>query len=135
MNTFSNGFNSIFDELLQESKLEPATRFDFVPRANILESDKAYEVQLELAGFNKKDVKLHVDEGELKIEGTRKAKDPAEKSILHVNQIKEGAFQRLFNLPEDADGENIKAKMENGVLTVLIPKDAKRLLKRKVSVD
>lgn len=133
--TFNHGFNSVLNELLKESKAQPEIKVDFVPRANILENDKEFEIQLELAGFNKEDVKLNIEKDLLSISGSRKSDEKNENTNVHLRQIVEGSFERSFYLPEDIAEDKISAKLENGVLVVRIPKDEKKVLKKSVSIE
>lgn len=93
------------------------------PRINVVESDTAYEVQAELPGVVKEDLKVSVDgkrvslEAEVKRDTERKE---GEKVILVERSVLK--FARAFSLSKDIDDERVIAKLENGILTLTLPK-------------
>jgi HSP20 family protein len=125
----------VLNDLLKDYKAPSSNKVDFVPKANILENEKEFEIQLELAGFNKKDVNLNLDKDLLTIAGSRKIAENKEKVNVHLHQIVEGSFERSFYLPENIAENKISAKLENGVLIVRIPKDEKKAVKKAVNID
>ncbi|TKY46471.1 17.3 kDa class I heat shock protein [Spatholobus suberectus] len=78
----------------------------------------------DLPGLKKEEVKVEVDEGRvLQISGERKNVDEDDKNNKwHRMERFRGKFQRRFRLPVNAKVDQVKAKMENGVLVVTIPK-------------
>ena len=98
------------------------------PAINVLEHDKNYELELAAPGMTKDDFKVTLDgEGDLVINMEKKVEDGAEKRHGHYlrREFSYSKFQQTMLLPEDADRDKITAKVENGVLTVDIPKVAK----------
>ncbi|URE32073.1 Hsp20/alpha crystallin family, partial [Musa troglodytarum] len=83
------------------------------------ETPEAHNFKADLPGAKKEEVKVEVEEGRvLQISGER-SKERVERSS--------GKFLRRFRLPENAKVDQVKASMENGVLTVTMPKeDAKK---------
>lgn len=93
------------------------------PRLNVVETEKTFEVEAELPGVTKEDIKVAIDnrrvsiEGEAKRETERKEGENvvyAERSTRH--------FARSFTLPVDVDDAGAQAKLENGVLMLSLPK-------------
>ena len=112
-----------------------AQEYSFVPRANVLENDKQFEVQLELAGFNKKHIEISVEKGILTVTGERN-EDQAENSVRYLTrQLTYGKFKRAFYVPEDVDDEKINASLDNGILSITLPKVESKVLKKLVSID
>ncbi|XP_043701773.1 17.8 kDa class I heat shock protein-like [Telopea speciosissima] len=90
------------------------------------ETKDAHVFQVDLPGLTKNDVKLELHEGKvLQITGERSEVDAAEKDEKwHCKERTVGKFtRRIFRLPENAKMDEIKATMENGVLTVTVPKN------------
>ncbi|KAK4436574.1 class I heat shock protein 3 [Sesamum alatum] len=72
----------------------------------------------------KKEVKVEVEEGNvLQISGERTREKEEKNDTWHRVERSSGKFLRRFRLPENAKMDQIKASMENGVLTVTVPKE------------
>lgn len=98
------------------------------PAINVLENEKGYELELAAPGLTREDFKVCLDnEGNLSINMEKKASDNAEKKQGRYlrREFSYTKYQQIMTLPEDADRENIEAKVEHGVLTVNIPKIVK----------
>ncbi|XP_042383834.1 16.9 kDa class I heat shock protein 2-like [Zingiber officinale] len=94
------------------------TRIDWkeTPEAHVLKAD--------LPGVKKEEVKVEVEEGGiLQISGERTKEREEKKDKWHRVERSSGKFLRRFRLPENAKVDQVKASMENGVLTVTIPKE------------
>jgi HSP20 family protein len=105
----------------------------FLPNANILEHEKSYEVQLAVPGMKKEDFNIDLEDGKLSISGERN-RNLDEKSVVHRKEIQYGSFNRVFHLPEDADHRKISASYQDGILTIEVQKDAKKIMKHKITV-
>ncbi len=94
-----------------------------IPATNILEDGNSFEIQLAAPGLNKKDLKLEMEKDVLSVSFEKKEEkeSPQEIKFLRREFEMEG-FTRSFTLPETADTEKIKARYENGILYITIPK-------------
>jgi HSP20 family protein len=104
-----------------------ATREDtaarnWVPLANISESENEYLIKVDLPDVKKEDVQIAVSDGVITINGERKLerKDQSENAI-RVESIY-GVFTRSFALPDYVDAKGINAEAKDGVLRIHIPK-------------
>lgn len=96
-----------------------------VPALNVIENEKDYELEFAVPGLKKEELNLQVDnDGVMSISMVSKQEDS--KTDNKRNYIRrEFSYQRInqsYILPDDADHKNIKAKVENGVLIINIPK-------------
>ncbi|MGE0425743.1 MAG: Hsp20/alpha crystallin family protein [Reyranellaceae bacterium] len=89
---------------------------------DIAEKDSAYEVTADLPGFDEKDIEVKVENGSLCIKGERKSEKEEKKKDYHLTEREFGSFQRRFALPPGVDTDKIDAKLNKGVLTVVLPK-------------
>lgn len=105
----------------------------FLPQANILETEKTYEVHLAVPGMKKENFQIDLEDGKLHISGERNF-EVSEGSTVHQQELAQGSFKRIFHLPEDADQKKISASYEDGILNIEIQKDVKKALKQKISV-
>lgn len=95
------------------------------PAVNVLDKEKKYELQLAAPGLTKEDFKVSLDQdGNLSIDMEKKSGNEEEKNEGHYlrREFSYSKYQQIMSLPEDSDLEHIEAKVENGVLTVDIPK-------------
>jgi len=104
------------------------------PRVDITESDENYEVIAEIPGLTKKDIKISLDKNVLTISGEKKSEEKVEDKDYHRVERACGRFERLFTLPEDVKSDQIKAKYQNGLLTVEIPK-AEKVLPKQIAIS
>jgi HSP20 family protein len=102
------------------------------PRLNVTENDKSFMVQAEMPGVKKEDVKVAIDNQRVTIEAeTRHEEEQREGENVVYAERTARKFMRSFLLPTDVDDSTADAKLEDGVLTLTLPKkqgsSAKRL--------
>ena len=112
-------FNDFFDNSWMERAASTA------PAVNVIETEKEYEVEVAAPGLTKEDFNVRLDnEGNLLIHMEKKTENKEEKKHGRFlrREFSYTNFQQAFSLPDDANAEKIQAKVENGVLSVIIPK-------------
>ncbi|XP_043690969.1 17.3 kDa class I heat shock protein-like [Telopea speciosissima] len=105
-------------QITSETEAFVNTRIDWkeTPEAHIFKAD--------LPGLKKEEVKVDVEEGRvLQISGERSKEKEEKTDKWHRVERSSGKFLRRFRLPENAKVDQVKANMENGVLTVTVPKE------------
>lgn len=92
-------------------------------RVDWKETPEAHVFKADLPGLKKEEVKVEVeDKNVLQISGERSKDNEEKNDKWHRVERASGKFMRRFRLPENAKMEEVKATMENGVLTVVVPK-------------
>ncbi|KAL3530816.1 hypothetical protein ACH5RR_010138 [Cinchona calisaya] len=93
-------------------------------RVDWKETPEAHVFKADLPGIKKEEVKVEVeDDRVLHIRGERNVEKEDKNDTWHRVERSSGQFMRRFRLPENAKMDQIKAAMENGVLTITIPKE------------
>ncbi|XP_070033230.1 17.4 kDa class I heat shock protein-like [Nicotiana tomentosiformis] len=91
------------------------------------ETPDSHIFKMDVPGIKKEEVKVEVEEGRvLQISGERSREQEEKNDTWHRMERSSGKFMRRFRLPENAKMEEIKAAMENGVLTVTVPKEEEK---------
>jgi HSP20 family protein len=124
-------FQGFFDSFNNYALNNKGGVLKFIPKNNIKETEKSYIIYLEAAGFKKEDIKISVKENILSIEGERKDVDLNEGEFFIAKEIKNSSFNTSFNLPSEIKEEQINAKLEDGILEIIIPKDEVEINKQK----
>ncbi|MES2902020.1 MAG: Hsp20/alpha crystallin family protein [Pseudomonadota bacterium] len=87
------------------------------------ESDKSFKVQAELPGLRKEDVKVAIERQRVTIEGESKQEnEQREGENILYSERRASKFLRSFMLPSEVDEASAQARMENGVLSLTLPK-------------
>ncbi|KAF8015037.1 hypothetical protein BT93_H0739 [Corymbia citriodora subsp. variegata] len=93
-----------------------------------IESPSSHIFKVNVPGFAKEDIKVQIEDGNvLHIRGEgAKEELPGKDAVWHVAErgANRSGFSREIELPENVKVDQIKAQVENGVLTVVVPKDA-----------
>lgn len=113
-------FDGVFTSA-RETSTFVNTRIDWkeTPEAHIFKAD--------LPGLKKEEVKVEVEEGRiLQISGERSKEQEDKNDKWHCIERSIGKFLRKFRLPKNAKMDQVKASMENGVLTVTVPKEEEK---------
>ena len=95
------------------------------PAINVLENENSYDIEVAAPGMTKNDFNVHIDEnGNLAIEMEKKVENKEDKKNGHYlrREFSYSKFQQTMILPDDVERDKISAKVENGVLNVIIPK-------------
>lgn len=111
--------NRLFEGLFDNEEGEKA---HFAPRGDFVESDKSYEVSLDLPGMKPEDVEIEFKDGNLWVTGERKHEHEEKDKSFHRVERSYGKFRRIVSLGNDVDADNINASYKHGVLSITLPK-------------
>ncbi|MDD4156280.1 MAG: Hsp20/alpha crystallin family protein [Candidatus Cloacimonetes bacterium] len=120
--TILNMFGDFVNNSLSEEIKSENQDFCAMP-LDLTETEKDYRVVANLPGIKKEDVKISLEKAQLIIEAENKNNVEDEKAVYHHKERFCGKYQRVIYLPENVNVDNIKAKMENGLLELIIPKE------------
>ena len=101
------------------------------PMVDIEERDDAYVIEAELPGVKRQDVNIELMGNELAITGEIKERE--RKGAVRRRTRRTGRFEYRVTLPNQVDAEKIEAGLDQGVLTVRVPK-SEREQRRKIEI-
>lgn len=124
MDIVSREMDKLFKNVYAENEKKEMPRRDFIPQVDITEDKQAIELEFELPGVEKSDVKISINEQNvLLVQGDKKFPANVAKTCCR-NERSYGKFFRSFQLPEQIDPGKIEATFNNGVLQIRIAKMA-----------
>jgi len=127
LNNEIDTFDNIIDQFFNDLSYDP--RFSLMNTNNVSnyynENEKEYYLTMDVPGMSKDDIEVTFDNNRLKISGQRKSDK--------YDSYEYGKMERAFSVPNNVETDKISAKIDNGVLKVLLPK-AKSSLGRKISI-
>jgi len=145
---FANIFQN-FDRLLQQTTgrgeelgmesgetaaapWQPPTRY---PAVESFRRGDNFVVRVELPGVDPREIEMTVEDGHLILKGEKKQELREEDKDHYLHEVAYGRFQRSFRLPRGVKAEQLKARHENGVLTVTIPARSLEDVSRRVPIQ
>ena len=128
-NDFLTPFDSMFDQMI--GKAFPSFEKEFgveffgnnsYPKVDVIDTTKSIEFEAEIPGLSKDEVSVEVEKGILSISGTKR-QDQSNEDLTYIRkELKRSSFKRSFQLSNSLDHSKIKAKFENGLLLITVPK-------------
>jgi HSP20 family protein len=121
---FENMVEDFFAPLMSYPSLSKAGEDSVTyPRLNVTESDQTFEVEVELPGLTKEDIKVAIDNRRVSIEGeaTQNTEQKEGQNVVYAERSSR-RFARSFTLPTAVDDAGAQAKLENGILKLVLPK-------------
>ena len=105
-------------------------------KTDIREHDEGYEVDIDLPGFKKDEIQMELKDGVLTVSAAKGLdKDEEDKKGKYIRKERyAGAMQRSFYVGENLTDEDIKAKYENGILKLSVPKKPAKAVEAKKTI-
>ena len=100
----------------------------WAPLADVEETDDAYVVEIDLPGVKRDDIDIQLSDRQLTVSGEIKEKERT--GILRRRTRRVGQFSYSVTLPADVDADKVSAHLDDGVLTVRVPKPEQAKLRR-----
>jgi HSP20 family protein len=98
----------------------------WTPHTDVYEKNGNIVVQAELPGLTKDDVEITLDDGDIVIQGERKATEEVKEQDYYRMERRSGSFYRRLTLPFEVTPDKISATVKDGVLEVKIPRPAEK---------
>lgn len=128
-NEFLTPFDALFDQMIGKAfpSLERELGVEFFgnhsyPKVDVLDTPESIEFEAEIPGLEKNEVSVEVEEGILSISGEKRLQEKRKDAKYIRKELKKSSFQRSFKLSDSFHHDKIKAKFENGLLLISVPK-------------
>lgn len=126
---FDDAFESFFKPMFYDAK------FDSM-KTDIKEASDEYILDIEMPGFDKSEISLNFDKGYLTISATKKEREESEDKIKFLRKERNCRCERSYYVGEHINGDEIKAKYDNGILVIRIPKEqTKKIELKKIVIE
>ena len=124
---FENAFRGFgLPSLSRSNRWEQMFSDDFLPafraNVNIASDDKQYTITLEAPGMEQKDLSIELKDRVLVVKGNKQQQQEEKDKQYYRIERHYGAFERVLAVPDDADVDEINARMDKGLLTITIPR-------------
>lgn len=131
LQTRGNGYDlfDVFDDFFKPMFFEESKEL----RTDIKETETGYEMDLELPGFNKDEIKVSLENGYLTVSAERQKSEQEGKKYLR-REIHEST-SRSYYVGANVKKDEIKAKYSNGILTLTVPKEQKKQIPENTFID
>lgn len=131
LNSLKNEMDTFFDNFFDFNPVSLSESV-FSPKVDITENGQNYQINAELPGLTEKEIKVSLENNTLSISAEKSEENSKEEKDMNyiVRERSYGSFQRSIKLPQNIDGNQVKAEFKNGVLSIEIPKAAKEETKK-----
>ena len=113
---------NIFERMMDDNFFFDYDNNSLTPFVDINESGDAFMISADLPGIEKSNIEVKVEDNTLILFASRHMDKSDTKEKFHYNERRFGTFSRSFKLPKTVKEEKITAKLDNGVLSIVIPK-------------
>jgi HSP20 family protein len=107
----------MMDSLFEEAAY-PELGVQLEPAVNLYENDGTYTLECAVPGYKKDDITVEARGDHVTISGSYAQEKTDEKNRYHRRELRQGSFTRTVELPQEVDPDQVKAKLENGMLKI-----------------
>lgn len=128
-------YNNLFDALygmLDNEVWMSHTTGSAIPAINITDSEQQYELEFAVPGMTKEDFGIQIDTNDNLVVSTEKTVQPTEGKRYLRQGFRTSAFRQSIVMPDDVNREKISARVENGILYIVLPKLKPEVVKPEV---
>lgn len=132
-NSLLDLLRSDFETVFNDSWMQPYYG-NKNPLMNISEKEEEILVELAIPGFKKTDLEISIENSLLTVRGKKQAKSETEKTKYSKKEFLTQEFVRAFRIDPALNQESIASKLEDGILTINIPRTKKAESKKLISI-
>lgn len=122
-------FSDVFDGFFAPSVVRPHDNM----RTDVKETEKAYELAVDMPGFDKKDITVELKDGYLTVSASKQEKEEDGK---YVRRERSYSCSRSYYVGDGITENDVKAKYNNGTLNLFVPKkEIKQIQSKNIQID
>ena len=126
------GIHSMLDEFFRGYTASESSSFS--PQLDIKEDEKAYHILVEVPGIDKEDVDVSLKDNVLTVKGEKKQETKEDKDGYCRAERTYGSFLRTIRLPENTKWDQVEARLDKGILQIILPK-AEQVERKRIMVN
>ena len=111
-----------FNDYWPWAHTEGAPSFGGDLKVNVVENEHDFTLTAEVPGLKEKDIEIEINNGRMTLKGNVEETQEKEEKNYRMREFSRRSFERSFTVSESVDQDNISAKLENGVLKLVLPK-------------
>jgi HSP20 family protein len=111
-----------FNDFWPWASIEDRRSYGEALKVNIVENEDNYTLTAEVPGMKEKDIDLEIKDGRMTLKGQVEESQEKEQDHYRMKEFSRRSFERSFTIGDGIDQDNVSAKLDNGVLTVVLPK-------------
>ena len=122
LDTLQRQMNRLFNDIFPSTSERSMRELSSIPAAEILETNEAVLLKLEVPGMKAEDLDIHVTKEAVYIRGERRQEMVSDDKGMTQSEFRYGKFERKVALPSLVDNTNVAAEYKGGILHLTIPK-------------
>ena len=134
LSTGFEDFYNMLDDFFSDSRSSIRSLYRDTFKINVQQNDTEYLIEAELPGVNKEEIDVDLNDGRLNISVKREEKINEEKKNYIHRESRFASMSRSVYLA-DADAKGIKAKLDNGVLNITVPRQEKGVKPERIEIE
>lgn len=134
MNTGFENFYNMLDDFFSDNWSTSRSLARDTFKINVQKNDNEYLIEAELPGVNKEEINLDLNDGRLNISVQREEKINEEKKNYIHRESRFSSMSRSIYL-EDAEAKGIKARLDNGILNITVPRQVKAAKAERIEIE
>jgi HSP20 family protein len=127
-------FFNDFEDFWKPFAMDKLDEESWVPRVDIEDNNEAVFLHMDVPGVKKEDINVDFHDGVLTISGKRESREESKEKNQYRMERRYGSFRRSFQIETPVDEHKVSAKMDNGELSVVLPKSLSKEAKR-IQID
>ena len=119
----------LFDDMFRDPFFKGENK---IMKTDIKENENDYNIDIDLPGFDKEDIKIDIENGYLNVSAKKESNNEEKEDGKYVRRERYlGECSRSFYVGDSLNEEDIKATFKNGTLSLVVPKDDKKKIEEK----